>query len=65
MQLVTVKEAAPKLGLDKQGLYRILREGQFPFPQAVVRFGKQVRINLAAIEEATKRQPATEQKVAA
>jgi excisionase family DNA binding protein len=52
-KLMTVKEAAPRLGRSEQGLYRDIREGQFPFPAAVVRFGKQIRINLDAVVKAT------------
>ena len=52
LQLVKVPDAVKPLGLesDKQ-LYRIIRENQFPFPRAVVRFGKQIRINLALVQE--------------
>ncbi len=52
MRLLTVAEAAPALGHSRQGLYRIIREGMFPVPNAVVKFGTQVRINLAIVEEA-------------
>lgn len=51
MQLATVKEAAPRLGFDEPSLYRIIRENQFPVPQAILRFGKQIRINLEFVEE--------------
>ena len=65
-QLVTVKQAAPKFGKSEQGLYRDIREGLFPWPNAVVRFGeKQIRINLAVIEKAMSAQNAAEQRAAA
>lgn len=52
-QLVKVPEAVKPLGLDNANqLYRVIRENQFPFPQAIVRFGKQIRINLTAVEKA-------------
>jgi excisionase family DNA binding protein len=56
LQLSTVDEAAPKLRRSKQGLYRDIRENQFPFPNAVVKFGKQIRINLAMVAKAMEQQ---------
>lgn len=50
-QLVTVEQAAPKLSRSTQGLYRDIREGQFPVPGAILKFGKQIRINLSLVEE--------------
>ncbi|MBL8203933.1 MAG: helix-turn-helix domain-containing protein [Blastocatellia bacterium] len=55
-RLISVEEAAPKLGRSKQGLYRDIREKQFPFPGAVVKFGKTLRINLDLIEKTMEQQ---------
>ena len=44
----TVEEAAPALGLSKQGMYDAIRKGQLP-PQAILRIGKRIRINLKAL----------------
>lgn len=43
--LLTVEEVAPLVRLTKQGLYRAVRERQFPS----VRIGKQVRIPASAV----------------
>jgi excisionase family DNA binding protein len=64
MKLVTIQQAAPKLGFSRAGLYRLIREGQFPVPSAVLRFGSQYRINLAAVEAATKADQPVNQQVA-
>lgn len=64
-RLVTVDEAAPKLGRSRQGLYRDIRENQFPFPNAVVKFGKSLRINLSLIEKTMEQQSVAVQKAAA
>lgn len=44
----TVEEAAPALGMSKQGMYDAIRKGQLP-PQAILRIGKRIRINLKAL----------------
>ena len=44
----TVEEAAPALGLSKQGMYDAIRKGQLP-SEAVLRIGKRIRINLKAL----------------
>ncbi len=50
----TVEEAAPALGMSKQGMYDAIRKGQLP-REAVLRIGKRIRINLRALD-ATDRQ---------
>lgn len=56
-QLSTVRDAHKPLGFrSEKHLYRVIRENQFPFPQAIVRFGKQIRINLEAVKAATGQQ---------
>lgn len=66
IQLVKVRDAVKPLGFDnEQQLYRVIREGQFAVPGAILRFGKQLRINLAAVEEATRPQDTAAQKAAA
>jgi excisionase family DNA binding protein len=49
----TVEEAAPALGLSKQGMYSAIRKGQIP-PEAVWRIGRRIRINLNALNTAIK-----------
>lgn len=44
----TVEEAAPALGMSKQGMYDAIRKGQLP-REAVLRIGKRIRINLRAL----------------
>lgn len=44
----TVEKAAPHLQLSAQGLYAAVREKQLP-PDAVLRIGRRIRINLAAL----------------
>ena len=44
----TVEEAAPALGMSKQGMYDAIRKGQLP-REAVLRIGKRIRINLKAL----------------
>lgn len=44
----TVEEAAPALGMSKQGMYDAIRKGQLP-RGAVLRIGKRIRINLKAL----------------
>jgi excisionase family DNA binding protein len=44
----TVADAAPVLGLSKQGMYDAIRKGQIP-REAVLRIGKRIRINLKAL----------------
>ena len=44
----TVEEAAPALGMSKQGMYDAIRKGQFP-QESVLRIGKRIRINLKAL----------------
>lgn len=66
LQLVKVEDAHKPLGFkNTQQLYRVIREGQFPFPNAVVRFGKQIRINLSLIQKTMEQPGDAPQKVAA
>jgi len=55
----TVEEAAPALGMSKQGMYDAIRKGQLP-REAVLRIGKRIRVNLKAlqpqVESASERQ---------
>lgn len=51
--MLTVREAAPLLGLDDQGLYRSIREGQFPI---FVRIGVKIRIPESALKSWIERQ---------
>jgi excisionase family DNA binding protein len=44
----TVEEAAPALGLSKQGMYDAIRKGQLP-SESVLRIGKRILINLRAL----------------
>lgn len=44
----TVEEAAPALGMSKQGMYDAIRKGQLP-QESVLRIGKRIRINLKAL----------------
>ncbi|HEX8492998.1 MAG TPA: helix-turn-helix domain-containing protein [Pyrinomonadaceae bacterium] len=44
----TVEEAAPALGLSKQGMYDAIRKGQLP-SEAILRIGKRIRVNLKAL----------------
>lgn len=44
----TVEEAAPALGMSKQGMYDAIRKGQLP-REAILRIGKRIRINLKAL----------------
>jgi hypothetical protein len=44
----TVEEAAPAIGMSKQGMYDAIRKGQLP-PRAVLRIGKRIRINLKVL----------------
>jgi excisionase family DNA binding protein len=44
----TVEDAAPALGMSKQGMYDAIRKGQLP-NEAVLRIGKRIRINLKAL----------------
>ncbi len=43
--LLTVEEVAPLVRLSEQGLYRAIREGQFP----AVRIGSKIRIPESAV----------------
>lgn len=52
----TVEEAAPALGMSKQGMYDAIRKGQLP-REAVLRIGKRIRINLKALRTAVERAP--------
>jgi excisionase family DNA binding protein len=52
----TVEEAAPALGMSKQGMYDAIRKGQLP-REAVLRIGKRIRINLKALRAAVERAP--------
>lgn len=49
----TVEEAAPALGLSKQGMYDAIRKGQLPH-EAVLRIGKRIRINMKALNASLK-----------
>ena len=49
----TVEEAAPALGLSKQGMYDAIRKGQLP-GEAVLRIGKRIRVNLNALSAPVK-----------
>jgi excisionase family DNA binding protein len=49
----TVPEAAPRLGLNDQGLYRAIREGHFT---AFVRIGSKIRIPESALRAWIERQ---------
>ena len=53
----TVEEAAPALGLSKQGMYDAIRKGQLP-REAVLRIGKRIRINLKALHLSSEDQDA-------
>lgn len=66
LTLVKVPDAVKPLGFenDKQ-LYRVIREGQFPIPGAILRFGKQIRINLQLVEDTMKQESTLAQKAAA
>jgi hypothetical protein len=44
----TVEDAAPVLGMSKQGMYDAIRKGQLP-REAVLRIGKRIRVNLKAL----------------
>ncbi len=60
MQLVTVEQAYQPLGFTKPSqVYRAIRENQFPVPHAVLRFGKQIRINLQLVEETMRQNAAS------
>jgi excisionase family DNA binding protein len=49
----TVEEAAPALGLSKQGMYDAIRKGQLPH-EAVLRIGKRIRINMKVLNASHK-----------
>jgi excisionase family DNA binding protein len=50
----TVEEAAPALGMSKQGMYDAIRKGQLP-SEAVLRIGKRIRINLNVLSVPSER----------
>jgi excisionase family DNA binding protein len=50
----TVEEAAPALGMSKQGMYDAIRKGQLP-QEAVLRIGKRIRVNLKALQPPVER----------
>ena len=50
----TVEEAAPALGMSKQGMYDAIRKGQLP-REAVLRIGKRIRVNLKALQPQVER----------
>lgn len=50
----TVEEAAPALGMSRQGMYDAIRKGQLP-REAVLRIGKRIRINLKALRSPSER----------
>ena len=64
MRLRKVEDAAPEFQMNAMQLYRTIREQTFPFPQAIVRIGRQIRIDLDACERALQ-QPAELQRQAA
>ena len=45
---LTIEEVAPLLKMKPQGLYRAIREKQFPFP--FIKIGKQIRVPRTALE---------------
>lgn len=49
-EFLTVEQAAPILQMKPQGVWRAIREKQFPFQ--VIRIGKQIRIPKSALESA-------------
>lgn len=57
----TVEEAAPALGMSKQGMYDAIRKGQLP-REAVLRIGKRIRINLKALNASRERVETIEAK---
>jgi hypothetical protein len=44
---LSVGEAAPLIGIDPQGIYRLIRINQFPF--AFVRIGSRIKISSRSI----------------
>lgn len=48
----TVEKAAPFLKMSSQALYTAVRDNQLP-PQAVLRIGRRIRINLRALQSMT------------
>lgn len=50
MRLRKVEDVAPEFQMNAMQLYRAIREQTFPFPQAIVRIGRQIRIDLDACE---------------
>lgn len=64
MKLETVKNAAPRFGLNESQLYRVIRENKFPVPNAVVRFGKSIRIAFDVVEESIRSQQQAERQAA-
>ena len=52
MRLRKVEDVAPEFQMNAMQLYRSIREGTFPFPGAIVRIGRQYRIDLDACERA-------------
>lgn len=50
----TVEEAAPALGMSKQGMDDAIRKGQLP-REAVLRIGKRIRVNLKALQPQVER----------
>lgn len=60
----TVEEAAPALGLSKQGMYDAIRKGQLP-SESVLRIGKRIRINLKALSAPIKSEQEKQSECAA
>jgi predicted DNA-binding transcriptional regulator AlpA len=56
MKLVKVEIVAPSFDMNEAQIYRAIRENTFPFPHAVVRIGRQIRIDLDACERALQQQ---------
>jgi excisionase family DNA binding protein len=60
----TVEDAAPALGMSKQGMYDAIRKGQLP-SEAVLRIGKRIRINLKALSARAKQEQDKQSEYAA
>lgn len=56
-EFLTAKEVAPILKMSEQGVYRAIRERQFPFQ--VVKIGKQIRIRRSSLEAVAAPSPAS------
>lgn len=56
MRLRKIEDVAPEFQMNNAQLYRAIRENTFPFPAAVIRIGRQLRIDLDACERALQQQ---------